>query len=207
MNLIVFGSTGGIGAQVVAQALAAGHHVTAVARRPEAVVAQPGRLEVIRGDVLKPETIREAISAKDAVISAVGVHDRAPTRVYSQGAANVIGAMQAARVRRLICISATGLDPGPLWQRLIAKPILWALLKEMYIDLLNMETVLEHSPVDWTILRPPALTNGPRTGKFQVGINQHLRKCFSISRADVADYIVTHLCDPLTFRSTLEIAY
>src|SRR5690242_12654051 len=135
MKLVVFGSTGGIGAQVVEQGLAAGHMVTAVARHPSAITLRHAHLEVVQGDVLEAATVARAIAEQDVVISAVGARNRAPTTVYSQGVANMIQAMQPAGVRRLFCVSASGLEPGPLLQRLIAKPILWAILKEMYSDL------------------------------------------------------------------------
>ena len=207
MKLVVFGSTGGIGSQVVEQALATGHEVTAVARRPSAITLRHEHLEVVEGDVLEPETIRGAIAGKDAVISALGARDRAPTTLYSEGVANIMQAMRAANVRRIVCISASGLEPGPLWQRLIAKPILWLILKNMYTDLVRMETMVKASGLDWTILRPPSLTNGPRTGHYQVAVSQHLSRCFSISRADVADYMVNHLDDRATYCTMVELAY
>ncbi len=207
MKLVVFGSTGGIGFQVVEQALAAGHEVTAVARRPSAITLRHGHLEVVQGDVLEPETIRGAIAGKDAVISAVGARNRAPTTVYSEGVANMIEAMQSTHVRRLFCVSASGLEPGPLWQRLIAKPILWTVLKEMYSDLVRMEAVVKRSTVDWTILRPPTLRNGPRTGHYRVALNQHLRRCLVISRADVADYILRQLNNAESRCTVVELAY
>ena len=207
MKLVVFGSTGGIGTQVVEQALAAGHTVTAVARRPSAITFRHEHFEVVQGDVLAPQTIRGAIAGKDAVVSAVGVRDRAPTTLYSEGVANMIQAMQSAHVCRLICVSASGLEPGPLWERLIAKPILWAVFKEMYSDLVRMEVVVERGLIDWTILRPPRLTNGPRTGQYQVALNKHLRRILFISRADCADFIVSHLSDPATYCVRVEIAY
>ena len=207
MKLVVFGATGGIGAQVIEQAVAAGHEVTAVARRPEAVTLRHEHLEVVRGDVLEPETLRGPIAGKDAVISAVGARDRGPTTVYSQGVANIVKAMQSAHVRRLFCISASGLEPGPLWQRLIAKPILWTVLKESYSDLERMETLVKRSNVDWTIVRPPRLTDGPRTGKYQVALNTHLHNGMILSRADVADYILTPLGDIQSRCAVVELAY
>lgn len=207
MKLVVFGSTGGIGAHVVEQALAAGHSVTAVARNPSAIGLRHDRLEVLQGDVLEPQMIHTAMAGKDAVVFAVGVRNRAPTTVYSGGVANVILAMRSTDVRRLICISACGLEPGPLWQRLIAKPILWSVFKEMYSDLVRMEAVVERSPSDWTILRPPTLTNGPRTGQYQVALNKHLHRILFISRADVANFIVSHLSDIATYCAKVEIAY
>jgi putative NADH-flavin reductase len=207
MKIVVFGATGGIGSQVVAHALAAGHAVTAVARRPATITLRSERLEVVQGDVLEPATLGEPIAGQDAVISALGARDRAPTTVYSEGVANLLRAMQAANVRRILCISAGGIDPGPRWQRILAKPLLWLIFKNMYADLLRMETVVQASDLDWTILRPPTLTNGPRTGRYQVAVNRHLSRSFSISRADVADYMINHLNDSATYRGTVELAY
>ena len=77
----------------------------------------------------------------------------------------------------------------------------------MYSDLVRMEAVVERSHVDWTILRPPTLTNGPRTGQYQVGLNKLLSRGLFISRADLADYIVSHLSDTATYCARVEIAY
>ena len=207
MKLVVLGSTGGIGKHVVEQALALGHDVTAIARRPEAVTAKHGNLEVIRGDVLAPTSFDQVLAGKDAVVSAIGVADRAPTTLYSQGIANIIRAMQTARVRRLLCVSATGLEPGPLVQRVFAKPILWAVLKEMYTDLVRMESEVRKCNLDWTIVRPPKLTDGPHTGHYRAAVNMHLPGCWTISRADLADYLITQLNDPASYCGLVETAY
>ncbi len=207
MNLVVFGSTGGIGRLVVEQALAAGHHVTAVARNPAAITLRHECLEVDQGDVQDLQEVQAAITGRDAVISCVGVRGSAPTTVYSAGVANMIQAMQSAQVRRLVCVSASALDPGPFWQRPFAKLVLWRIFKEMYTDLVRMEAVVEHSSLDWTILRPPTLTDGRHTGRYQVGVNKHLNPCISISRADLADYIVGHIGDPEAYRALVEVAY
>jgi putative NADH-flavin reductase len=147
------------------------------------------------------------MKGQDAVVSALGVTTREPTTLYSQGNANIMRAMQAAGARRIICISASGLDSGPLWQRLIAKPLLWLFLKNMYSDLVRMETVVKDSGLDWTIIRPPRMTDNPRTGQYHVAVNQHLSPGLKISRADLADYIVKHLDDSATYCGLVEIAY
>lgn len=207
MKVVVFGATGGIGAHVVEQALAVGHEVTAVARRPAAIELRHKCLDVVQGDVLEPESVRRAIIGKDVVVSAVGARDRAPTTVYSQGNANIMQAMQAAHTRRLFCISASGLDPAIWWQSIAAKFFLWRAFKHMYTDLVLMEKEVSASNLDWTILRPPQLTNGPRTGHYQSVVNQQLTHGSKISRADVADYIVTHLNDKTTYQGLVELAY
>jgi putative NADH-flavin reductase len=206
MKLVVFGATGGIGSKVVEQALAAGHEVTAVARNPSAITLRHERLQVIQGDVLKPDTIRDSIVGKDAVVSALGARDLKLTTIYSEGVANIMQAMQTANVRRILCISASGLKPGIWWQRL-ASIILWRVLNHMYTDLVRMESEVTASNLDWTILRPPQLTNGPRTGHYQSVVNRQLTRGSKISRADTADYIVNHLNDKATYRGLVELAY
>ncbi len=207
MKIIVFGAMGGTGKQVVEQALGAGNEVTAIARRPSAVILQHERLAVVQGDVFKPSTFESALAGQDVVVSALGVATREPTTLYSQGNANIMRAMQAAGVRRLLCISASGLEPGPRWQRWIAKPLLWFILKNMYTDLVRMETMVKESGLDWTIMRPPMMTNEPRTGQYQVAVNKPLSSGWKISRADLADYIVNHLDDAIIHCALVEIAY
>ena len=205
MKLIVFGSTGGVGRQVVVQALDAGHQVIAVARRPEMMTIQHERLQVVRGDALDLASFQQALAGQEAVVSALGILTKEPTVFYSSSIGNILEAMHAAGIRRLLCVSAGATDPGG-WQRWIIKPILWRLYGGMYADLLRMEDAVKGSGLDWTILRPPRLTNEPRTGRYQVAINRHLMLGVSISRADVADFTVTHLTDRGTYRATVELA-
>lgn len=207
MNIIVFGATGGTGRHVVTQALATGHCVTAVARRPEAVETTHERLKVVQGDVLEAETVKRPVVGQDVVVSVLGVHDLQPTTLYSQGILNIMAAMKTAGVRRLLCLSANGLDPGPWWQQHLAKPLLWRAFKHSYTDLVKMETAVKASGLDWTILRPPRMIDGPHLGRYQTALNRHLTSGWRISRADVADYIVKHLDDAGTYQALVEIAY
>ncbi len=206
MRLIIFGATGGIGHHVVEQALAAGHEVTAVARRPALITIRHERLKVVQGDVLEPVSFQQALAGQDAVVSAIGIAKDAPTTLYSEGVAHIMDAMRAANVRRILCISASGLEPGPWWQRWVARPILWRLLKYMYTDLVQMEDAVKASDLDWTILRPPRLTNGPHTGRYQFAVNKHLARCLLIPRADVADFILAPLTDQATYCGVVEVA-
>ena len=162
---------------------------------------QHPNLTVKRGDVLDPASLGPLLVGQNAVVSAIGTESRAPTVLYSQGVGNILQAMQLAGVRRLLCISATGLDPGQWFQHYVAKPILWIVLREMYTDLVRMEELVKSSSVDWTIIRPPQLTDKPRTGHYQVSCNEHLPAAWAISRADLADYIVSHLADRSSYRA------
>jgi len=207
MNIVLFGATGGTGRQVVAQALDAGYFVTAVARNPAALGILHLHLTVMGGDVLSGETLRPAIAGKDVVVSAIGTTNRTPTKIYSVGLKNILTAMGAAGVQRLLCVSASGLDPGPVYQKMFARLILWHVYKGGYTDLLQMEKIVQASDVDWTIIRPPRLIDGKRTGKYQIAVNHPLSHGSLIARADLADYIVRHLTDPTTRRAMVEIAY
>ncbi len=207
MKIIVFGANGGIGSKVVQQGLAEGHQMTAVVRRPESITIQHPQLKVVQGDVLKPETIQAPMAGQDAVISAIGITKNEPTTVYSGGIANIIRAMQATGVQRLMCISASGLDPGPLYQKIAARLFLWTLFKHSYTDLVRMEAVVSASSVNWTIVRPPRLTDKERTGHYKIAVNKHLPNGFMLSRADTADYMLKHLTDAVTYRGLVEIAY
>jgi putative NADH-flavin reductase len=162
---------------------------------------------VVQGDVLNPATIQQAMIGQDAVIATLGATDRGPTTVYSEGVANIIRAMRLAGVRRLLCVSASGLEPGPLWQRLIAKPLLWAVFKNSYTDLVRMETAVKASDVDWTIVRPPRLTNGPSTGQYHAAINKHLKSAMLISRADLASYMLSQLDNRESYCAVVEVAH
>jgi putative NADH-flavin reductase len=206
MRIVVFGATGGTGREVVTQALGLGHCVTAVARDPAAIAVRHEPLRVLQGDVLAPGTLQQAVAGQDAVVFAVGAADRSPTKIYTVGVMNVLLAMRDARVRRLLCVSASGLDPGVLIQKLVAKPILWWLFKHGYTDMSHMEIIVKASDLDWTILRPPRLTDRERSGRYKVAVNEQLSDGWMISRADLADYIVKHLCDPQTYGAVVELA-
>lgn len=209
MRLAVFGATGGTGRQLVEQAVGSGHHVTAVARRPPAITLRHPRLTVAECDVLEPEAVEAAVQGTDAVLSALGVHHRAPTTVYSTGTAHILDAMRAAGVRRLICLSSAGLTPHagfPPLQALLVKLIVNYLYPHVYADMRHMEAQLQATAVAWTIIRAPGLTNGPRTGNYISTTNHHLPRQRSLSRADVADYILNHLDAPDTHRAWVELA-
>jgi putative NADH-flavin reductase len=208
-RLVVFGATGGTGRALVEQALAAGHAVTAVARRPEAVTVRHPMLTVLPGDVLSPASIEPAIAGQEAVLSALGVRTRGPTTVCGAGVANILAAMTRCGVRRILCVSATGLGDGAglsLPLRLFMRHILQPLLRHPYADMRAMEATLRASPLDWTIVRPPRLTSGPRTDRLRFAIDAPLVGATHISRADLAGFMLTNLDDPAIVRTTVEVA-
>ena len=209
MRLTVFGATGGIGTQVVRQALDAGHKVVAVVRDPArlAVPARP-ELQVTSADVMDPEAIRPAVEGADAVVSALGPRRGGPVTVCSDGVRSILQAMEKTGVRRIAVVSASGFFTEPdeaLINRLIAKPLLQRILREGAADIRRMEQEVRASTAEWTLMRPPRLTNGARRGRYRTMIDRNIG--MSISRADVADAILNALGNPATVGRTVGIGY
>ncbi len=208
-KIIVFGATGGTGKLVIKQALQAGHRVTAIARNPGALISHQ-HLEIIKGDVFQPGTFANAIKEKDVAVSCLGIRNRKPTSIYSGGVSNIITAMQKENIQRIICLSAGAVivpPKGSLIMKFVAKNILQRLFKHSYADMLVMEKMLEETDLNWTVIRPPWLRDTKHTRKYRTSINEHLQNPSKISRADLADYIVTHLTDEKTFQARVEISY
>jgi putative NADH-flavin reductase len=213
MRLTIFGATGQTGRQLLEQALAAGHTVTAVVRNPTRLPARHQRLKVVTADVLDPAAIQPAVAGADAVISALGPHPpRNRSSVMSAGTASILAAIQAAAgTSRLVVVSAAPVatdDRGTtLPYRLLFGPLLRTLLRGLYADMALMEEAVRRSGVDWTIMRPPWLSDGPRTGSYRQAKDANLRGGARISRADLADAILASLDDPDTVKATIAIGY
>lgn len=187
-KIIVFGATGGTGKEVAKQALDEGYEVTAVVRNPSGFDLKHQHLRIIKGDVLQPSTFEREIAGKEAVVSCLGASSNTkPTTLYSEGVKNIISAMNTAKVKRIVCISAGALDTNEemgFFIRLLTKIVLQPILKNLYSDMRLMEAKIENSALDWTIVRPPMLKNKPLTGKYRTAVNSHIKRPFSISRAD-----------------------
>lgn len=208
-SVLLFGITGGTGSLIAKSLLACGNSVTAIARHPEKVTLRHTKLEIREGDLLQPETFSDVIKDCDVVISAVGDRSRKPTTLYSNGINNILNAMRHTKCKRLICISACPVEINQqvvFWLRWLMKYVVQKIFKYNYADLLVMERRIKISDIKWTIIRPPMLKDKPATGKYKIAINQHLRKPFSISRADLANYIASIIDKSETFKSTIEIA-
>jgi putative NADH-flavin reductase len=209
MRVAVFGPTGGTGQRVVRAALDLGHEVTTLARRPEAVPGG-GKATVLGGDVLRAADVRATVAGADAVVSALGIGmTRAATIVYSEGTSNIIQAMREEGISRLVCVSSAALEsaPGtPFALRLLHRQ-LQRILARPFADQWEMERMVGASDLDWTVVRAARLTNGPRRGSYRTASGRKAGRAMSISRADLADYLLTCLDVPSTQRRVIEIAY
>ncbi|CAM5306912.1 NAD(P)H-binding protein [Streptomyces sp. ID03-2B] len=211
MRITVFGATGGIGQEVVGQALAAGHEVTAVVRDPDRLPASLDRAAlhaVVRLD--DPAAVRAAVAGRDAVLSGLGSRGRKANGVAERLTGRIVSAMEAEGVRRLLVVSASPVGPepadDPLVDRLMRRAI-GAVLAELYADLARMEAALARSATDWTSVRPPKLTDGARTGVYRKVVGGTPRSGRSISRADVAHAMLALIDDPAAVKQGVGVAY
>jgi Putative NADH-flavin reductase len=198
-RILVLGATGRTGQQVVAQALEQGHAVTVFVRDPARLNAASERLAVVIGDVTRDSAaLVEAVRDTDAVISALGVGDALKAHGLIAGAVpTIVAAMQTVGVRRLIFTSAYGVAETIRDTPLIPRLLIRSLLKDLYADKNAGERELRRigGDIDWTIVYPTTLTNGPRTGRYRFGERLSLRGVPRVSRADVADFLLTQLLD------------
>ena len=209
MKLILFGATGGTGQQLVTQALAQGHEVTAFSRSPEKLNLKHQRLSLLQGDVLELNAVKKAVKNKDAIICALGSSAFDKSKLRTQGTQNILKAMQANDIKRLICLSAHGVgdsyDSLPWHYKGLILPLF---LRHVMADHLQQESAIKNSSVDWTIIRAANLTNGEQTGWYKYGatVMDNTSK-LKISRADVAEFMLKQLSDPSNIHKTPSISY
>jgi putative NADH-flavin reductase len=211
MKLTIFGATGGTGARLVEQAIAAGHDVTAVVRDPARLPVPAGpRLRVVTADVMDPAAIIPAIQGADAVLSAMGPRGNGPTTISQDSVRSIIQAMQKSGVRRLLTVSGSVVtDEGEgVFMRYLLKPLVRSTrLRHVCADMRRAEEETRQSHLDWTIMRPPALTDKPATGTYRTAVDRNLRHGFTVSRADLAAYMLTLIDDQSAVHRHVAIAY
>ena len=198
-TIALFGATGKTGRHVLAQALAAGHTVRALARRPEALAeAAAARLTVIAGDVLDADAVRETVRGADVVVSVFGQVKGSPPTVQTDGTQNIVDAMAEQGIRRIISLSGGGLaaeqHDRPKTPDKIIKWLLQRIAPQVLADAEGHLLVLRASGLDFTVVRGPRLTDAPATGSYRVGwvgVNASTQ----IARADLAMFILTQLDD------------
>ncbi|MFJ4671913.1 NAD(P)-dependent oxidoreductase [Kitasatospora purpeofusca] len=212
MNIVVFGATGGTGRHFLELAAEAGHSTVAFARDPLALAdARPSTIR--QGDVLDPDAVARAVEGADAVVSALGIgYSRAATTVYSAGTDHILKAMRATGVSRVVCVSTTSMSPVPWraapFQRALTSWVLHPMLRRPYADMARMERfLLEDTELDWTLVRAARLTGGRARGRYRTAVGRRLPGAWSISRADLAHYLLAALQEPAVRREVVEIAY
>ncbi|MEU4876729.1 NAD(P)H-binding protein [Streptomyces sp. NPDC021608] len=210
MRFTVFGATGGIGREVVRQALGAGHEVTAVVRDPAGLGVTGEGLEVVRADLTDPRPLRAAVAGRHAVLSGLGARRRKDAGVAARLTRTVLTALEAEGVRRLLVVSAAPVGPaaeddGALDRAL--RSLVSAALKDVYADLREMESELARSATDWTVVRPPRLQNKPLTGSYRTAVGGFPPRGRFIGRADVAHAMLAMVTNTGTVKQGVGVAY
>jgi putative NADH-flavin reductase len=207
MELALLGGTGRIGSHLLTRVLESGHQVTALARNPDALTRATG-LTAVRGDVADAEAVAATLAGAQAVLSALGPRGAKTTALLGTAGRNIVMAMNKTGVRRLICVSAAGAfikdDPD---MGALMKAILPRILAQQFADTREMEAVVRDSGLDWTLVRPARLVNGPLTQKYRVSPDYPPVGGRRISRADVAHFIGATLEQDNWLKGTPALAY
>lgn len=195
MKIAVFGATGGTGSHVVKQALATGHQVTALVRDPAKLDVSDANLTVVVGSVLDAAPVQQALQGADAVVVSLGSTANNPDNVVSQGTQVVIDAMQAlGQPRRIVVVSSLGVGESKDQVPLPFKMLMKTVLKRPMEDKERQEAAVKASGLDWIIVRPGGLTNGPATGQYKSGLDPKI-SAGQVARADVAAFVLQQLTD------------
>jgi len=194
-KILVLGATGGTGRLIVSQALARGHDVTALVRSPEKVSDLKGD-KVVVGDVRDEKALLEALKGQDAVVSALGTPGSPfrEVRLLSTATRALVSAMKAEHVSRLVCITGMGAgDSAGHGGFLFDNVIFPLLLKKVYADKNRQEAIVRDSGLDWILVRPSVLNDKPSEGSIRALTDLSDFHGGSISRQDVATFVLDQL--------------
>jgi len=199
-RVVVFGASGGVGRHVVEQALKRGHEVVAVVRSPGTLTITDPGLTVVTAELTDQEAIGAAVSGADAVISALGpsLDRKAKAMPLVEGTRTIVAAMKAAGIRRFIGMATPSLrDPRDGRSVLgMVVPVMARLgLPRAYRELLEMSAIVTESGLDWTIARFTRPTDGPAKDSIRVGFLGHDKVGASITRADIATFLLDQVAD------------
>ena len=209
MKLLIFGSTGGTGRELVKQALDQGHSVMAYARNSDKIGnIQHSSLKIICGDVLDPDAVEAAVAGQEAVFITIGAGAKRTT-LREEGTRNIVEAMQGTDVKRLICLSTLGVGDSQNNLSFFTKYIIVGVfLRHAFADHKRQEAVVRQSSLDWTLVRPPHMKDGTRTGVYRHGFPTTDKGIKGwISRADVADFMLKQLVDDTYLHQTPGVSY
>jgi putative NADH-flavin reductase len=205
----VFGASGGTGREVVTQALARGFSVTAFVRDSAKLAMAHDNLRIVQGDVSDARAVDEAVTGQAGVISTLGVgtpltHDP----VVIEGVRSIVRSAEQRSVRRLVYLSFIGVGDSRDAAGFLLKRMAALALRHEVADHEAKEALVMASPVDWTIVRPPKLTNGRLTASYRAG--EHIRARSPLpmlSRADVADFMLRQLSETTFIRRVARILH
>jgi putative NADH-flavin reductase len=200
MNVAIFGATGVTGNLLTERCLAAGHNVTALVRDAKRF-AFAQRVRAVEGSVFEAADVRRTIEGADVVLSALGAHSLRKEDVLERAVPVIVASMQQVGVRRIIVLGSAGalssaLDKQPAWRRWIVQNIVYnRLLKYAVASQVEQWKMLAASGLDFTMVMPPMLNNGPGRGLDKVRVDGDALPPYGsrISRVDVADFMMRQI--------------
>ncbi|MBI1803521.1 MAG: SDR family oxidoreductase [Ignavibacteriae bacterium] len=209
MNILIFGASGATGHELVKQSLAKGHAVTAFVRNPEKLAIKHQSLKSVQGDVKDYPSVEAAVKGQDAVLSALGVSRPLKSDpVVIDGVRNIVKAMEQNNVRRLIYLSFIGVTESRKDAGFMLKHIISRIVRNEIADHEEKEKLVRASALEWTIVRPPKLTNGNAVGVYRSGEEIKAHSLLpTMSRADVADFMLRQLTEKAFIHKSPRIMY
>jgi putative NADH-flavin reductase len=209
MKMVVFGASGKTGREVVRQALARGFTVTAYVRDTARLPLAHANLRLVKGDITDTTAIAKVVTGQTAVVSTLGTgrpltHDP----VVIDGVRTIARAADHASVERLLYMSFIGVSDSRDAAGFLLKRLSTTLLRHEVADHEIKEAAVADSFVNWTIVRPPKLTNGRLTASYRFGEDIRAQSPLPLmSRADVADFMLRQLSDAAFIRKAVRILH
>ena len=208
MKILIFGASGKTGRQVIVQGLQQGHQLTAFVRNKDSLKNFSSQINILEGSIANKNNLKQAIHGQDIVISVLGnktshafLHD---STTISEGIRHIITVMKKEKVGRLLFVGSFGVNeniflPEKLFIRIV--------LRNIFADVYRQEKIIKESGLAWTIVHPARLIEGVLTKKYQAGTDLFITPFSHISRADVANFLLSQLNHKESFSQTLTISY
>jgi putative NADH-flavin reductase len=193
VRLFILGATGGVGRELLRIGLERGHELTAYVRSPHKISRPGGRLAVVQGDLFRAGAMARFLAGHDAVLSAFGPATVRTTTLRHEFGRTLASALREGEVRRVQLVSAAFLFRKIGLLGAILKPTLF---RFMAPDMAAMEREIMKEDLEWTVVRPPRLTDGPLTRGYRVADGELPASGYVISRADVADFMINEAETP-----------
>jgi len=205
--VLIIGASRGIGLETLKRALKAGYKVRALARSAGNIPVSHPDLEKVTGDALDRGAVKQALAGVDAVIQTLGVAAGPemifkPVRLFSAATRVLVTAMEETGVKRLICVTGFGAGDSRNKGGFLYNTAFHLFFGRTYDDKDVQEQIIRKSTLEWSIVRPVILTNGPTTDSYRVLVDPNDWRCGFISRADVADFLVKQIDDNTFFGKT-----
>ena len=198
IKIALFGASGQTGQQFLIQALAKGYSIKALVRNLDSIPQKSNQLTLVQGDVLNISDVERTLEGCDMVISLFGHVKNSPEWLQSDGTENIIKAMKKYRIYKIVSLSGGGLPfpekDQPKFMDKMIRTIMKVAVPKVLNDAIKHAEILKNSGLKWIIVRGPRLTNERKIGNYRVGwvgVNASSK----ISRADLADFLITQIKD------------